>query len=59
MLHIFWYFFQDPNELYRQKFVFLCYALAAALGYTYIMRGVFKMLPIVKEKLKRVMLERP
>ena len=59
VLHIFWYFFQDPNELYRQKFVFLCCALAAALGYTYIMRGVFKMLPIVKEKLKRVMLERP
>ena len=59
VLKVFQQLFQDPNELYRQKFVFLCCALAAALGYTYIMRGVFKMLPIVKEKLKRVMLERP
>ena len=49
----------DINDLYRQKFVFLCCALAVALAYTYIMRGVFKMLPIVKEKLKSVMLEQP
>lgn len=49
----------DINDLYRQKFVFLCCALAVALAYTYIMRGVFKMLPIVKEKLKSVILERP
>ena len=59
VLRVFRYLYEDINELYRQKFVFLCCALAAALGYTYIMRGVFKMLPIVKEKLKRVMLERP
>lgn len=59
LLRVFRYLYEDINELYRQKFVFLCCALAAALGYTYIMRGVFKMLPIVKEKLKRVMLERP
>ena len=50
--------FKDINELYRQKFVFLYCALAVALGYTYVMRGVLKMLPIVKRKLKSVMLER-
>ena len=49
--------FQDINELYRQKFVFLCCALAVALGYTYIMRGIFKLLPIIKDKLGSVMLE--
>ena len=47
----------NVNDLYRQKFIFLYCALAIALAYTYIMRGVFKMLPIVKEKLKSVMLE--
>lgn len=57
MLIIFQHFFKDVNDLYRQKFVFLYCALAVALAYTYIMRGVFKMLPIVKEKLKSVLLE--
>lgn len=49
----------NVNDLYRQKFLFLYCALAVALAYTYIMRGVFKMLPIVKEKLKSVLLEQP
>ena len=49
--------FKDVDDLYRQKFIFLCCALAAALAYTYIMRGVFKLLPIIKEKLRSVMLE--
>lgn len=49
----------DINHLYRQKFVFLYCVLAVALAYTYIMRGVFKVLPIMKEKLKSVMLEQP
>lgn len=54
---LFRYIYGDVNDLYRQKFVFLYCALAVALAYTYIMRGVFKMLPIVKEKLKSVLLE--
>lgn len=59
VLKVFKYTYVDLNDMYRQKFIFLYCALTVALGYTYIMRGVFKMLPIVKEKLKRVMLERP
>jgi len=55
---IFRYLYVDIDERYRQKFVFLFCALAAALVYTFIMRGLFKMLPIVKQKLKSVMLER-
>ena len=58
VLMVFQHVFKDINELYRQKFVFLYCALAVALGYTYVMRGVLKMLPIVKRKLKSVMLER-
>ena len=59
VLKAFEYIYPDINDLYRQKFVFLYCALAVALAYTYIMRGVFKMLPIMKEKLKSVMLEQP
>ena len=58
VLMVFQHVFKDINELYRQKFVFLYCALAVALGYTYIMRGVLNMLLIVKRKLKSVMLER-
>lgn len=57
VLKAFQYIYEDINDLYRQKFVFLFCALVVALAYTYIMRGVFKMLPIMKEKLKSVMLE--
>lgn len=57
VLKAFQYIYPDINDLYRQKFVFLYCALAVALVYTYTMRGVFKMLPIVKEKLKSIMLE--
>lgn len=57
VLKVFKYTYPNVNDLYRQKFVFLYCALAVALAYTYIMRGVFKMLPIVKEKLKSVLLE--
>ena len=57
VLRVFQHLFKDINDLYRQKFVFLYCALTVALAYTYIMRGVFKVLPIVKEKLKSVMLE--
>lgn len=49
----------DINDLYCPKFVFLYCAFSVALAYTYIMRGVFKLLPIVKEKLKSVLLEQP
>lgn len=59
VLRVFQHLFKDINDLYRQKFVFLYCALTVALAYTYIMRGVFKVLPIVKEKLKSVMLEQP
>lgn len=56
---IFVHLYDDINDLYRQKFAFLFCALVVAVAYTYIMRGVFKMLPIVKEKLKTVILEQP
>ena len=57
VLYSFRYLFKDVDDLYRQKYVFLFCALAAALAYTYIMRGVFKLLPIIKEKLRSAMLE--
>lgn len=57
VLRIFRYTYEDIDDLYSQKFVFLICALTAALVYTFIMRGAFKMLPIVKQKLRSVMLE--
>ncbi len=57
VLKAFRHFYPELNDLYRQKFVFLFCALAAALAYTYVMRGVFKMLPTVKQKIKSIMLE--
>lgn len=57
VLKIFRYVYEDINDLYSRKFVFLFCALAAALVYTLVMRGVFKMLPAAKQKLKSVILE--
>jgi len=57
VLRIFRYAYEDINDLYRQKFMFAACALAAALAYTFIMRGLFKMLPNAEHKLKSVILE--
>lgn len=57
MLKVFKYIYTDINNLYQQKFVFLFYMLVAGLTYMFIMRGVFKMLPIINQKLKSVMLD--
>lgn len=57
VLKAFRYIYPELNDLYRQKFAFLFCALAVALAYTYVMRGVFKVLPIAKQKIKSVMLK--
>lgn len=57
VLKIFRYIYKDVNNLYRQKFLFLFCVIVVAMAYTFIMRGVFKMLPVIKQKLESLMLE--
>lgn len=58
MLYLFQYIYRDDlNELYRQKFVFIFCALILALVYTIFMRGMFKVLPIIKDKIKSVVMQ--
>lgn len=57
ILRIFQYTYEDVSDLYQQKFVFLLLVLSAALAYMLFMRGVLKILPTVKQKLKSVILE--
>lgn len=58
VLYVFQYIYrEDINELYHQKFVFLFYTLMLALTYMFFMRGVFKMLPPIKKKIKFIMQE--
>lgn len=57
VLRIFRYTYEDIDDLYRQKFVFLFCALTVALAFTFIMRRVLKTLPKIVNKLKSILME--
>lgn len=57
ILRIFKYTYEEVSDLYRQKFVFFFLVLSVTLIYMFFMRGVLKTLPVVKQKLKSVILE--